>query len=374
MKLPSEMTSGQIAQLIGGRVQGSADVKVSSIAMSPMDATEGQVAFIYEEKLVKRLGDCKASLVIVPEGTKADRPLILVKRATLAVQRVLTMLAPKRYWPEKGVHPSAVVDPSAELGEDVAIGALVVVGPRTKIGARTKIMAGTVIGGEVTIGTDCLIHPGCLIADYVKIGNKVILQQGASLGSDGFGYVTERPSNMELRMAGAGVEALSDEPNPLLKIPQIGTVVIEDDVEIGSNATIDRATMGATVIGKGSKIDNLVMIAHNVRIGREVIIVSGSGVAGSSTLGDRAILAGHVAVQDHITIGKDGIAEGCAGIMKDIPAREVHVGTPAQPHRNFFEQFALMRRLPKMHNDMKEMQKRIAQLEQQLLERQLIKG
>ncbi len=172
MRLPSEMTSAQIAKLIGGRVQGAEDVKVSSVALSPLEATDGQVAFIYDAKFIKRLAQCKASLVIVPEGTKADRPMILVKRANLAVQKVLTALAPKRYMPPKGVHPTAVVDPTAEIADDAAIGPLVVVGPKTKIGSRTIIMAGTVIGGEVVIGTDCLIHPGCLIADYVKIATR----------------------------------------------------------------------------------------------------------------------------------------------------------------------------------------------------------
>ncbi|HEY9776766.1 MAG TPA: UDP-3-O-(3-hydroxymyristoyl)glucosamine N-acyltransferase [Planktothrix sp.] len=374
MKLPSEMTSGQIAQLIGGRTHGDPNIKVSSVAMSPLEAGEGQIAFIYEEKLVKRLPDCKASVVIVPEGTEADRPLIIVKRAPLALSKVLHALAPKRYTPDKGVHPTAVVHPTAEIGENVAIGPLCVIGAKTKIGARTRIAAGVLIGGEVTIGDECFLNQGVRIADYVKIGNKVVLQQGASIGADGFGYVTERPSNMELKIAGAKADQMSDEPNPLLKIPQIGTVIIEDEVEIGSNSTIDRATMGATVIGKGTKIDNLVMIAHNVRIGRECIIVAGTGVAGSCTIGDRAVLAGYVSVNDHVRIGKDSIAEGCASVMENIPDGEAHVGTPAQPHAPWWKQQAIIRKLPQMRSDVKALEKRIAQLEQQLLERQLIKG
>jgi UDP-3-O-[3-hydroxymyristoyl] glucosamine N-acyltransferase len=286
----------------------------------------------------------------------------------------LQAIAPKRYFPDKGVHPSAIVDPSAELGADVAIGPNVVIGPKAKIGARTKIMANTVIGGEVTVGDDCLLYPGCLVADYTKIGNKCVLQQGASIGADGFGFVTERPSNMELRLTGAGKEKMSDDPNPHLKIPQIGTVVIEDEVEIGSNSTIDRATMGATIVGKGTKIDNLVMIAHNVRIGREVLIVSGSGVAGSCVIEDRAILAGHVAVSDHVKIGKDGIAEGCSGVMHDIPAGEAHCGIPNQPHATYWRQEVNRRNLPGFIKDLKAMQKRIEQLEKQLLERQLTTG
>ncbi len=371
MRLPTEMTAGQIAKLIGGRVQGPEDIKVSSIALSPLDATDGQVAFIYDQKYIKRLPQCKASVVIVPEGTKADRPLILVKRANLAVQKVLTMLAPKRYMPPKGVHPSAVVDPTAQLSDSVAIGPHVVIGPKSKIGERTVIMAGTVIGGECVIGNDTLIHPGCLIADYVKIGNKVILQQGASVGSDGFGYVAEKPSNMELRMA--GINELSDQPNPLLKIPQIGSVIVEDEVEIGSCATIDRATMGNTVIGKGTKIDNQVMIAHNVRIGREVLIVAQTGVGGSCQLGDRAILAGHVAVSDHIHVGKDAILQGTSGVMKDIAEGDVVMGSPSTGAKTWFNEVAHVKKLPKMYDEFKAMKKRMEQLEQLLKERELEK-
>jgi len=372
MRLPSEMTAGQIAGLIGGRVEGNPDVKVTSVAMSPLDAEAGQIAFVYEQKLLKKLPQCKASIVIAPEGTKSDKTLIVVKRANLAIQRILTALQPKRYLPAKGVHPTAIVDPSAQVDESAAIGPYVVIGPRCTIGQRTTIMAGTILGGEVTVGSDCLIHPGCLIADYVKIGNKVILQQGASIGPDGFGYVAERPSNMEIRMAG-GTE-LSQEPNALLKIPQIGTVVIEDEVEIGSCATIDRATMGATTIGKGSKIDNLVMVAHNVRVGREVIVVALSAIGGSCRIGDRSVIAGCAAVSDHVQLGKDVIVQGKAGVMRDVEDGGVQTGIPSIPLKQFWTEVAHLRRLPKMSDDLKEMKNRIAQLEKQLQERQLIKS
>lgn len=376
MKLPFEMTIGQIAMFIGGRVEGPADTKVRSIATSPLAANEGDIAFVLEAKGIEQLAQCKATAVMVPEGTKSNLPMVLVERPMLAVQRVLTHLQPKRHFPAPGVHPSAVVDASAELAPDVAIGPCVVIGPKTKVGARTRIMAGTVIGGEVKIGEDCLIHPNCSIADYVQIGNRVVLQQGAGIGSDGFGYVTERESNMELRKrTGKALPAdqLSQDPNPLLKIPQIGTVVLEDDVEIGSNATIDRATMGATVIGKGSKIDNLVMIAHNAKLGREVLIVAQSGVAGSCSLGDRVIIAGHVGIKDHLHIGKDAIIEGMAGVMRDVDDADVQVGVPSIAVRQHFNQLAHIRKLPKIYDEFKLLSKRLTQLEKQLEERQLTK-
>jgi UDP-3-O-[3-hydroxymyristoyl] glucosamine N-acyltransferase len=290
--------------------------------------------------------------------------MILVERPNLAIYKVLSALQPKRYYPAVGIHPTAIIDPSCEIGDEVALGPYVVIGPKTKIGARTKIMAGTVIGGEVVIGQDCLIHPNCVIADYVIIGNRVILQQGAGLGSDGFGYVTEQPSNMELRLA--GVKELSLAPNPLLKIPQIGTVIIEDDVEIGSNTTIDRATIGATKICQGAKIDNLVMVAHNCTIGREVILVAQVGVAGSCLVEDRAILAGQVGVKDHITIGRDAILEGQAGVMRDVEPEDVQVGAPAIPVREFMTQVALNKKLPKLFDQFKAMQKKVAELEKEL--------
>ena len=367
MKLPMEMTLAQVAAIIGGRVQGPSDLKVSSVAPSPMSAKPGELAFIFEKDLLKRLNDCKAAAIIVPEGIQADRPLILVERPTLAIQRMLSAVPNRRYFPARGIHPTAIVDPTAELGVDVAIGPYVVIGPKTKIGARTIVMSSSVIGGDVTIGENCLVHPSCLIADGVVIGNRVILQQGANLGADGFGYVTERPSNMELKIAGK-TEGFSDSPNPLLKIPQLGTVVVEDDCEIGSNTTIDRGTLGSTHIGTGCKIDNLVMIAHNCHIGREVIIVGQAAIGGSTKIGDRAVVAGNAGIKDHIDIGKDAIVSGMAGVMKDIESQEVHLGVPSQPIRELFTQLAHVKRLPKLAGDLRALQKRVTELEKLLQE------
>jgi UDP-3-O-[3-hydroxymyristoyl] glucosamine N-acyltransferase len=287
----------------------------------------------------------------------------------LALQKMLTAVAPRRFVPEPGIHPTAVVDPSCEIAPGAAIGALVVIGPGSKIGSGSKISAGCVIGAQVTIGENCLLHAGCLIADYVQIGNRVVLQQGASIGSDGFGYVTEKTSNLERRLSGN--KDLSGEPNPHLKIPQIGTVIVEDDVEIGSNSTIDRATMGATIIGSGSKLDNLVMIAHNCRIGKETIIVSQSGLAGSTSLGDRVIVAGQVGVKDHIRIGDDAIIEAQSGVMRDVAEAEVVCGSPAVPHMEFMTNVAMTRKGEQVYKEVRELKKKVAKLESLLLERQL---
>ncbi len=268
-------------------------------------------------------------------------------------------------------HPSAVVDPSAVLGEGVAIGPLVVVGPQCKIGAKTVIHPGTIIGARVEIGENCNIGAGCLIADVIKIGNRVILQQGAVLGSDGFGYATEHESNLERRLKGN--RDLKDESNPHLKIPHIGTIIIEDDVEIGSCTTIDRSTMGATTIGQGTKIDNLVMIAHNCRIGKEVLIIGTTAIGGSCTIEDRAIISGSACIADHLKIGKDAIVEGMAGVISSVPAGDVQVGVPALPRREFFEQLIRFKKLKSTYSDVKQLKERVAKLEALLSEKALEK-
>lgn len=364
MKLPKEVSIHEIAMLVGGKVQSTDNVKVNAVCLAPLKAQEGEVAFLFDPKIIAQLDNCNASILILPTGTKCDKPCIYVDRPLLAIQKVLQFFQPKRYFPEPGIHPTAIVDPTCEVGKDVAIGPYVVIGPKAKIGDRTKIMAHCYIGGEVVIGENCLLYPGCLVADYVKLGNKVILQQGAVLGSDGFAYVTAKPNNMERRLSGNF--ELVDESNPHLKIPQIGTVIVEDEVEIGSCTTIDRATMGATVIGKGSKIDNQVMIAHNVKIGQEVLVVAHVAVAGSCNIGDRTIIAGKASITDHIDIGKDAIVSGTSGVMHDVKDGQVVAGVPALPHREQMTQVVLLRKLPKLYNDLKALKKKIDELEKQL--------
>lgn len=366
MLLPKEFSIQEIAGLLGGRIEGAAETKVKSVAMSPLKAQPGDLVFAFEPKVIAALPHCQASAVIVPEGTTTSLPAILVERPLIAVAKMLEFAAPKRYLPEKGVHPTALVDPSCELGTDVAIGPYVVIGPHCKIGAGTTIMAQTVIGGKVRIGASCLIHPGCLIADYVQIGDRVVLQQGVSLGADGFGFATQKISNLERRMNGDF--NLVEESNPHIKIPQIGTVIIGDDVEIGAFTAVDRATMGATIIGQGTKIDNLVQIGHNVKVGEEVLIVSLTAIGGSATIEDRAVIAGHVAIKDHILVGKDAIVEGKAGVMKNVPARDVVLGSPAFPVKEFMRNVASVRRLPKMQEEIRSLKQRLAELERSLQE------
>lgn len=361
MKLPKELTLAEIAAVVNGRAIGPDNTQVKSVAIDPFAAGEGDLAIVFDPKLTRRINECKASAVVVPEGTTTNLPRVEVTRPLLALARMLKAVAPRRFTPEPGVHPTAIVDSSCQLGDKVAIGPYVVVGPQTKIGSGTIIMAGCIIGGGVSIGENCVLHPSCLIADYVQIGNRATLQQGASIGPDGFGYVTEKPSNIERKMA--GINEPTDEPNSLLKIPQIGTVILEDDVEVGSYATIDRATMGATIIGKGSKIDNQVMIAHNTRLGQDVIVVAQTAIAGSCQIGDGAVLAGQSAVSDHTKVGRYAIVEGKSGAMRDVPDNEVVAGTPAVPAREHFKSLARIRRLPQMAEEISALKKKVAELE-----------
>jgi len=360
MKLPKEVGIHEIALLIGGKAQTDRNVKAGTVCFSPLEAQEGDVVFIFDGKLLNRLDECKATIKIIPTGTKCSTPCVYVDRPLLAVQKVLSMFQPKRYYPENGIHATAIVDPSCEIGKNVAIGPYVVIGPKTKIGAKTRIMAGSVIGGQVEIGEECLIHAGSLVADHIKIRNRVILQQGAVIGSDGFAYVTKKESNLERRIRRNF--DLVDESNPHLKIPQIGTVILEDDVEVGSCTTIDRATVGATTVGQGSKIDNHVMIAHNCKIGQEVLIVAQVAVAGSCVVGNRVVMAGQSGVADHLHIGKDAILQGQAGIMWDVKEGAVMTGTPAIPNYDFMKQTALLKKLPEMISEMKRMKKEIEEL------------
>lgn len=369
MKLPQPMSAGQIAAVIGGQVKGDAEHRVSGVAVNPFAATTDDVALATDRAVLKRLEDCKAGILITPNDTGSEsekQVLIWVERPKLAIQKICTFLAPPRFYPEPGIHDTAVVDPSAEVASDAAIGPNVVIGPGSKIGSKTIVMANTVIGGKVTIGADCLIHPGCLIADYVIIGNRVILQQGANLGADGFGYVTRTMSNAEHLYKGRRSE-LSDEPNPHLKIPHIGTVILEDDVEIGACTTIDRATIGATIIGAGTKIDNLVLIAHNCVFGKESIVVGHTAVGGSCMVGDRTIMAGGARITDHMKIGKDAIIEGCAAVIKDVPEAEIQVGIPATPAREQLRLQKLFRNLPELVAETRELKERISKLEERLL-------
>lgn len=334
-------TLEQIAQVTGGMLTKTTDVAITNIA-PPLLADESTLALALGEDEIANLSKTKAKAALVPLGVNIDGfTTIEVERPRLAMMQLITMFyeAPRV---NSGVHPSATVHPSAKLGENVSLGPNVVIGENAVVGDNTKILANGYIGNGSSIGKNCFFHPGVNIGDRVQVGDECILHHGVSLGADGFSFVTENPNNIEqARQDGEIKEGNSNQV--IFKIPSIGSVIIGRNVEIGANTTIDRGTIENTIIGDNTKIDNLVMIGHNCRIGKGCMIVSQVGIAGSSVIGDRVVIAGQVGIADHINIGNDCILAAQAGVSKSFPEKSIVIGSPAVPRKEFIKQLKLMK-------------------------------
>ena len=334
-------TLEQIAQITGGMLTKAKDVAITNIA-PPLLADEHTLALALGEDEIANLSSTKALAALVPLGVNIDDfTTIEVERPRLAMMKLISMFyeEPKV---NTGIHPTAVVAPTAKIGQNVSLGANVVVGENAAIGDNTKILANGYIGNDANIGSNCFFHPGVNIGDRVKVGDKVILHHGVSLGADGFSFVTENPNNIEqARQDGEIREANTEQV--IFKIPSIGSVVIGNNVEIGANTCIDRGTIENTVIGDNTKIDNLVMIGHNCRIGKGCMIVSQVGIAGSCVIGDRVVIAGQAGLADHLSIGDDTIIAAQAGVSKSFPAKSIVVGSPAMPRKEFIKQLKIMK-------------------------------
>src|SRR5258708_1179796 len=265
----------------GGRVVGEGETTINRVA-SLDSAGQGDIAYVEEEKLFAAAANSKASCVITPVGTDVKVPCrIEVKNPKLAFALIAEVLhAPKQRHPE--IHDTAVISPQAKIGKDVFIGAFVCLGENSTVGDRTQIRAGAKIGDNVTVGNDCVIHPNVFLEDGVTMGNGVILHAGVVIGADVFGYV---PGEMGYH-----------------KFPQIGTVTNEDDVELGANTCVDRGALGRTLIGRGTKIDNMVHVGHNCNIGERVVIAAQTGISGSVTIEDDCVIGGQVGFGDHIRV------------------------------------------------------------------------
>ncbi len=334
-------TIDEITHITGGMLTKVADVKISQIA-PPLLADENTLALALGEDEIANLANSRAKAALVPLGVNIDGlTTIEVERPRLAMMKLITMFyqAPEV---NDGVHASAIVHETAKLGENVKIGPNVVVGRNAIIGDNTQIVANAYIGSGVKTGKNCFFHPGVNIGDRVILGDNVVLQHGVSLGADGFSFVTEKPDNIEkAKQEGAVTESNVDQK--IFKIPSIGSVVIGNNVEIGANSTIDRGTIENTVVGDDTKIDDLVMIGHNVKVGKGCLIVSQVGVAGSSVIGDRVVLAGQVGIADHIKIGSDSIVAAKSGVSKSFPEKTVIMGYPAMPRKDFIKQNKAMK-------------------------------
>lgn len=334
-------TLEQIAQITGGMLSKAKDVAITNIA-PPMLADENTLALALGEDEIANLANTKALAALVPLGVNIDGfSTIEVERPRLAMMKLITMFYEEPHT-NSGVHPTAVVHPSAKLGENVSIGANVVVAENAVIGNNTKILANSYIGNGAQIGEKCFFHAGVNIGDRVKVGNEVILHHGVSLGADGFSFVTENPNNIEQARKDGEIKE-NDVAQVIFKIPSIGSVIIGNNVEIGANTAIDRGTIENTVIGDNTKIDDLVMIGHNCRVGKGCMIVSQVGIAGSCVIGDRVVIAGQAGLADHISIGDDTIIAAKAGVTKSFPAKSIVVGAPAVPRKEFIKQLKVMK-------------------------------
>ena len=337
-------SAAEIAALVDGRVEGDASVVLTGFAGLD-EAGEGDLSFLSNPRYTARVADTRAAAVIVGEDWRGTcrGTLIRVGNPDLAFAAVARELGPRPPVPPPGIHAAAVVDPAAKLDADVAVGPCAVVEAGVTIGARSVIGAGCYLGRDARVGCDCRLYPQVSVRENVVMGDRVIVHNGAVVGSDGFGYVRD----------GERWE----------KVPQIGTVEIGDDVEIGANATVDRARFGKTVIGNGVKIDNLVQIAHNVRIGDNTAIAALAGIAGSTVIGRNVQIGGQAGTAGHLTIHDNAIVAAQSGVSKDVPAGSVVFGCPAAPMDKVKRARAHVMRLPKLRQELQELEERLSRLE-----------
>jgi UDP-3-O-[3-hydroxymyristoyl] glucosamine N-acyltransferase len=337
-------TLGELAVFLEGDLQGPADLAIEGIA--PIDqATDREITFITQKRFARLVDQSKAAAFIVSrEYAGLPRPLIIVPHPYLAYARVAALFAPPlQRWP--GVSDLSYLGQGVALGLQVSIAPLAFIGDGTELGDRVTIMSGCVIGEEVRIGADTLIYPNVTIRERCTVGARCIIHSGAVIGSDGFGFVPGETGHV--------------------KIPQIGTVIIEDDVEIGANCTVDRGALGATRVGRGVKIDNLVQLAHNVQVGENSLLVAQVGISGSTKLGKGVVLAGQVGVAGHLEVG-DGVKVGAqSGVHHSIPAGQIVSGSPTRPQREWLQQVSHIPKLPDIYRRLKQLEQRVQELEAQ---------
>lgn len=341
-----KLTLEEIAKVTGGELFGEAGIIITGIS-GIKEARKGDITFLANFKYAPLLHTTRASAVITSrEIANSSKPLIKTDNPSLAFAKVVSLIAPDNIKRPQGIHPTAVISPRAKLSDNVAIGPYAIIEDDVRIEQGTIICGACFIGHQARIGKNCLIYPHVSVRERVEIGERVIIHSGTVVGCDGFGF--------------AMVKGAQE------KIPQIGTVVIGDDVEIGANVTIDRARFDRTIIGKGTKIDNLVQIAHNVVIGENCIIVAQAGISGSTTLGKEVILAGQVGVVGHVHIGEGAIVAAQAGVTKSIPPYTKISGYPAKPHAEAKRVNACLQRLPQAYKRIRKLEEKINRLEEKL--------
>jgi UDP-3-O-[3-hydroxymyristoyl] glucosamine N-acyltransferase len=331
----------EIAEKVGGELIGDPSTQITGFA--PADAAKsGDLTFADKEAYFQAAEQSEAAAILVSRPFKSARkPLIRVPNARVAVARLLPLFFP----PDEhasGIHPSAVIDPSAQIDPSVHVGPNCVIGPRVRLGARSVLMAGNHIARDCQIGENVTLFPNVLLYPRTQVGNRVTIHGGTVIGSDGYGYVFDEGRHR--------------------KVLQVGNVVIQDDVEIGANAAIDRAALGSTVIGKGTKIDNLVHVAHNVVMGNHCLIMGQVGFAGSTKLGDYCVIASQSGIAGHLTLGRQATVGAKSGVMRDIPDGGTVLGIPAQPDKQTKRQWVAAQKLPEMMRELRELQQEVERL------------
>lgn len=335
----------EIADRLGGTLEGDGAIEISAVA-GLKEAGAGDISFLANPKYAAQVAETEASAVIVPADwdRSVKCALIRVENSDESFAVVAELFNEPVPAQAPGIHPTAVVAESAQLGDGVSIGAHCTIDAGVVIGANTVIQSNCVIGYKTIIGEDCLLYPLVSTREFTEIGNRVIIHNGTVVGSDGFGYAVQKDGSRT-------------------KIPQIGKVVVGDDVEIGANVAIDRARFGKTKIGKGTKIDNLVQIAHNVVIGEHSVMCGQAGISGSSIIGSRVILAGQAGLAGHLEVGDGAIVGAQSGVMKDIDPKDFVIGSPAMPHLQFKKMVANTILLPKLRDKIKQLEERVDHLE-----------
>jgi UDP-3-O-[3-hydroxymyristoyl] glucosamine N-acyltransferase len=337
------LTLREIAERLDCRLEGDGSVEIRGVAAIE-DAGPGDLTFFVNPKYAPELRRTRASAVILGEQAEAAPCAMLrARHPYLAFARAVELFADP-WRPAPGIHHLAFVGAGVEIAADASVGPFAVIADGVRIGRATIVYPHVTIGREAVIGDGCVLHAGVSIRERVRLGSRVLVQDGAVIGSDGFGFA-RRPDGTHH------------------KIPQIGTVVVEDDVEIGANSAVDRPAVGETRIGAGSKIDNLVQVAHGVRLGRDVLLAAQVGIAGSTTIEDAVTLAGQVGVAGHLTLGKGVVATAQSGIPNSVDAGAFISGYPAIPNRDWLKASAVFRKLPELRKTVAELEQRLAALE-----------
>ena len=338
-----KVTLEAVAKAIDGRVVGDGSVEITGVA-GIREAREGELTFLANPRYESYLELTQASAIIVSENHRnIGKPLIQNPNPYLAFLKAMRLFTGEAERPCAGVHPTAVVAEDAFIALDASVGPHVVIGRGASIGARAIVHAGCFIGARARVGDEVLLYPNVTVREECVLGDRVIVHSGTVVGSDGFGFVRDG--------------------DVYRKLPQVGNVLVEDDVEIGANVTIDRATTGTTRIGAGSKIDNLVQIAHNVQVGKNCIIVAQVGISGSTVLGDHVVLAGQVGIVGHIEIGAGAVVGAQSGVSKSVKPGERMFGYPALPLGQAKRIEASIRNLPELIQTVRRLKRRVAELE-----------